>query len=84
MNSAKPKILVTGSAGLLGSAVCDLLAQAQLPFQTLDLNQNGHSAGLNHFVGAATDSQLVQAAIKDMQAVIHLAAIRNPNYGSSI
>lgn len=84
MNSSKPKILVTGSAGLLGSAVCDLLDQAQLPFQTLDLNPNGHSAGLNHFVGAATDPQLVQAAIKDMQAVIHLAAIRNPNYGSSI
>lgn len=84
MNSSKPKILVTGSAGLLGSAVCDLLDQAKILFQTLDLNQSGHSAGLNHFVGAATDPQLVQSAIQDMQAVIHLAAIRNPNYGSSI
>lgn len=80
----KPKVLVTGASGLLGSAVCDLLAETDLPFQTLDLNSISHPAAIEHFVGLATDQELVQAAVQDVSAVIHLAAIRNPNYGSSV
>lgn len=78
------KILVTGSAGLLGSAICDLLAATQVPFQTLDLNPKAHPGAINHFIGLATDQQLVQQAISGVDAVIHLAAIRNPNYGTPV
>jgi nucleoside-diphosphate-sugar epimerase len=83
-SNLKPRVLVTGAAGLLGSAICDLLAEKDLPFQTLDLNSISHPAALEHFVGLATDQELVQAAVQDVSAVIHLAAIRNPNYGSSV
>jgi len=83
-SNLKPRVLVTGAAGLLGSAICGLLAEKDLPFQTLDLNSISHPAALEHFVGLATDQELVQAAVQDVSAVIHLAAIRNPNYGSSV
>ena len=78
------KILVTGSAGLLGSAICDLLAATQVPFQTLDLNPKAHPGATNHFIGLATDQQLVQQAMSGVDAVIHLAAIRNPSYGTPV
>lgn len=77
-------ILVTGSAGLLGSAICDFLAASEVPFQTLDLNPKSHPGATNHFIGLATDQQLVQSAMSGVDAVIHLAAIRNPNYGTPV
>ena len=78
------KILVTGSAGLLGSAICDLLTATEVPFQTLDLNPKSHPDSTNHFIGLATDQQLMQQAMSGVDAVIHLAAIRNPNYGTPV
>ncbi len=78
------KILVTGSAGLLGSAICDLLTATEVPFQTLDLNPKSHPGSTNHFIGLATDQQLIQQAMNGVDAVIHLAAIRNPNYGTPV
>jgi nucleoside-diphosphate-sugar epimerase len=83
-SNPKPKVLVTGASGLLGSAICDLLAELDIPFQTLDLNIAGHPASENHFIGLATDQELVKTAVQGMDAVIHLAAIRNPNYGSAV
>ncbi len=78
------RILVTGSAGLLGSAICDFLTATEVPFQTLDLNPKSHPGSINHFVGLATDQQLTQQAMSGVDAVIHLAAIRNPNYGTPV
>lgn len=80
----KLKVLVTGSAGLLGSAICDLLTATEVPFQTLDLNPKTHPGSVEHFIGLATDQQLLQQAMMGVDAVIHLAAIRNPNYGTPV
>jgi len=77
-------VLVTGSAGLLGSAICDLLTATEVPFQTLDLNPRSHPGSLNHFIGLATDLQLLSQAMVGVKGVIHLAAIRNPDYGTPV
>lgn len=84
VSNSKLKVLVTGSAGLLGSAICDLLTATEVPFQTLDLNPKSHPGSQNHFIGLATDQQLLTQAISGVDAVIHLAAIRNPNYGTPV
>ncbi|MFM1906127.1 MAG: hypothetical protein RIT32_923 [Actinomycetota bacterium] len=84
VSEMKLKVLVTGSAGLLGGAICDLLTATEVPFQTLDLNPKSHPGSANHFIGLATDQQLLTQAMAGVNAVIHLAAIRNPNYGTPV
>jgi nucleoside-diphosphate-sugar epimerase len=76
------RVLVTGAAGLVGSAVLDLLCERGTPVTALVLEPAPHLAADRVVVGDAADPGVVDEALKDATAVIHLAAIPNPNDGT--
>lgn len=66
------RVLVTGASGMLGGAVAQLLRDNGHHVRTF---QRGASAGATDEVrGSLTDLDAVAAAVKSMDAVIHLAA----------
>ncbi len=66
------RVLVTGASGMLGGAVAQLLREKGHLVRTF---QRGASAGATDEVrGSLTDLDAVAAAVKSMDAVIHLAA----------
>lgn len=66
------RVLVTGASGMLGGAVAQLLRDKGHLVRTF---QRGASAGATDEVrGSLTDLDAVAAAVKSMDAVIHLAA----------
>jgi UDP-glucose 4-epimerase len=80
-------ILVTGGAGLIGSATIDLLLRAHRPAQVVILDnlargtRDNLAAVLKHprvrFIeGDIRDLPTVRGAVEGMHAVIHLAALR--------
>ncbi|MCY1142158.1 NAD(P)-dependent oxidoreductase [Actinoplanes sp. Pm04-4] len=74
-------VLVTGAAGLIGAAVLDLLASDGVTATALVLEPPGEPAEINAervLVGEAQDVALVDDALDDCDAVIHLAAIPHP------
>ena len=81
------RILVTGAEGLIGSAVCARLAAAGASITGLSLSDyraDHHDqlppTDLDRVVhGDATDVQPVADALTDVDLVVHLAAIPNPN-----
>lgn len=68
-------ILVTGSAGRIGSRVVDrLLAEGQA-VTGFDLRSTGRSAsGYHEVVGAFDDRAAAREAVKDAEAILHLGA----------
>jgi nucleoside-diphosphate-sugar epimerase len=73
------RVLVTGAAGLVGTAVLDLLAARDIPVTALVL-QPAPSLGADRVVvGDARDADVVGDALRDADAVIHLAAIPTPD-----
>jgi uronate dehydrogenase len=77
---SKKRILVTGSAGAIGWAVCRALAQAGYTVRGFDraptpedrLTAEAH-------VGELADADAVRRAVAGCDAVIHLAAVPNSN-----
>lgn len=70
--STPRRVLVTGASGMLGGAVAQLLRDNGHHVRTF---QRGASAGATDEVrGSLTDLDAVAAAVKSMDAVIHLAA----------
>lgn len=70
--STPRRVLVTGASGMLGGAVAQLLRGKGHHVRTF---QRGASAGATDEVrGSLTDLDAVAAAVKSMDAVIHLAA----------
>jgi nucleoside-diphosphate-sugar epimerase len=73
------RVLVTGAAGLVGSAVLDLLAAERIPATALVLDPAPDVPADRVVVGDACDPAVVDDALRDADAVIHLAAIPHPN-----
>ncbi|GIF17594.1 nucleoside-diphosphate-sugar epimerase [Actinoplanes tereljensis] len=73
------RVLVTGAAGLVGTAVLDLLAARGIPVTALILEPVAAIRADRVVVGDARDAAVVDDALRAATAVIHLAAIPNPN-----
>ena len=73
------RVLVTGAAGLIGSATLDLLAARDIAATALVQDPPGRELPADRVVvGDAADPAAVVQALKDVDAVIHLAAIPSP------
>ncbi|MET0414585.1 MAG: NAD(P)-dependent oxidoreductase [Actinoplanes sp.] len=72
------RVLVTGAAGLIGTAVLDLLADRGVATTALVLEATPGLRTDRVVTGDATDPAAVERALRDADAVIHLAAIPNP------
>ncbi|WP_250036825.1 NAD-dependent epimerase/dehydratase family protein [Paractinoplanes maris] len=70
-------VLVTGAAGLIGTAVLDLLSSDGVTTSALVLDPTSTRADRT-LVGDARDVALVDDALDGAEAVIHLAAIPHP------
>jgi UDP-glucose 4-epimerase len=81
------RILVTGGAGLIGSATIDLILREESPAEILVLDNlvRGSTANLKgaladprvkFIAGDICDARTVREAIQDVDAVIHMAALR--------
>jgi nucleoside-diphosphate-sugar epimerase len=77
------RVLVTGSAGRLGSALLDLLHGQGIAATVLDRVPTEHAGADRVLVGAADDHDLVRSALDGVDAVAHLAAIPAPNLGTA-
>lgn len=72
-----PKVLITGSAGLIGSLLTKQLVSKGIQVIELDTRISANSPG--H--GDVRDSKLLNQLIKDCQGVIHLAAVSRVVWG---
>jgi nucleoside-diphosphate-sugar epimerase len=96
--SKKGRVLVTGGAGYVGSALVPKLLKAGWQVNVLDLYLYGEDLfkdlrgpNLTEIKGDLRDASAVKRAVKDCTAVIHLACISNdpsfeldPDLGKSI
>ena len=77
MNLSIKNILITGGSGKIGRATIPELLKAgyklraiQLPDEPIDVE------GIETITGTLADEQMVEKAIEDMDAVIHLANVK--------
>jgi nucleoside-diphosphate-sugar epimerase len=70
----KQHVLVTGSAGRLGQAMCQALARAGHQVSGLDVRSTPGLSDQQCHVGSLLDADLLQRAMTGHDAVIHLAA----------
>jgi nucleoside-diphosphate-sugar epimerase len=80
MSHVPSRVLVTGAAGRLGSAVLRVLAAQGAAVVGLDRVDPGGVE--TFFTGSAGDVDLVARAVAGVDAVIHLAAIPRPTLGA--
>jgi nucleoside-diphosphate-sugar epimerase len=80
MSHVPSRVLVTGAAGRLGSAVLRVLAAQGVAAVGLDRVDPGGVE--TFFTGSAADVDLVARALAGVDAVIHLAAIPRPTLGA--
>jgi nucleoside-diphosphate-sugar epimerase len=66
-------VLVTGASGLLGGAVARAVADAGHEVTTFQRRPSG-VAGARDVLGSMTNGRAVSAAVRDQDAVLHLAA----------
>jgi dihydroflavonol-4-reductase len=78
----KERILVTGGTGFLGQHLIKLLSDSGYKVRTLNRSKNNYfdSLGVESFTGSVTNPIDLKKALRDCQAVFHLAGIvsRNP------
>jgi nucleoside-diphosphate-sugar epimerase len=76
--SRPQRVLVTGAAGFLGRAVVAALLAYDVPVTALVLDDPGDLGTDRVVVGDAGDPGVVREALRDVQAVAHLAARPSP------
>jgi UDP-glucose 4-epimerase len=72
------RILVTGSSGHLGEALCRVLAADGLEVAGLDILPSPYTS----IVGSVADRPLVKRALAGVDAVVHAATLHKPHVGS--
>src|SRR3954470_13078139 len=72
------RILVTGSSGHLGEALCRVLAADGVETVGLDILPSPHTA----VVGSIADRELVRDPMRGGGAVVHAATLHKPHVGS--
>ena len=79
-------MLVTGAAGLVGRVVTRVFADHGAAATALVLEDPGDLAEVGAdrvVIGDAADVGLVREALADVDAVVHLAALPTPRYGTA-
>jgi nucleoside-diphosphate-sugar epimerase len=99
MHERKPRVLVTGGAGYLGSTLVPQLLADGFSVRVLDtLRYGGRSLlgvwshpGFQFLRGDVRDRAMVRASLEDIDAVVHLAAIvgdpacgRDPEFSNAV
>lgn len=76
MNDFRGRVLITGGRGLLGNAVIDDVRRRGWSVTCMQRSRSGKADGesVRELLGDITDPQLVEEALADCDAVIHLAA----------
>jgi nucleoside-diphosphate-sugar epimerase len=75
------RVLVTGAAGMIGSAVLDLLAARGIAATALILEPSDQALPADRIIlGDARDPGVVTRALAGVDAVVHLAAIPSPDH----
>jgi nucleoside-diphosphate-sugar epimerase len=75
------RVLVTGAAGMIGSAVLDLLAARGVAATALILEPSDQALPADRIIlGDARDPDVVARALAGADAVVHLAAIPSPDH----
>jgi UDP-glucose 4-epimerase len=72
------RILVTGSSGHLGEALCRVLASEGHDVVGLDVLGSPHTS----VVGSIVDRACVRRCVKDADAVVHAATLHKPHVGT--
>jgi nucleoside-diphosphate-sugar epimerase len=72
------RVLVTGSSGHLGEALCRVLAADGVETIGLDILPSPHTA----VVGSIADRGLVRDALRGVDAILHAATLHKPHVGS--
>ena len=69
------KILITGSAGLIGTAATQVLQEAGFSLRTFDRDGTTGAEGIEHHTGDLRDFTTVKRVMEGMDAVVHGGAI---------
>jgi UDP-glucose 4-epimerase len=72
------RLLVTGSTGHLGEALCRVLSADGADVVGLDILPSPHTT----LVGSIADRELVRSALDGVDAVLHAATLHKPHVGS--
>jgi nucleoside-diphosphate-sugar epimerase len=83
MTAQLDRVLVTGAGGQLGRAVLADLASRDIAVTALERAAAPDLAADRLVVGSASDPETVRDALADVDAVIHLAALREPSLGTA-
>ncbi|EDY45726.1 NAD-dependent epimerase/dehydratase family protein [Streptomyces sp. SPB074] len=81
---APTRVLVTGAGGLLGRAVLAHLRARGIAATALERSDPGDLLADRVRTGDAGDPDTVRAALADVDAVIHLAALPTPTHGTPL
>ncbi|MEO3876431.1 NAD(P)-dependent oxidoreductase [Nonomuraea sp. B12E4] len=77
------RVLVTGADGTIGRPVVEALLTAGISVTALSAAWSTPSQADRVFTGDAADESLVRRALKDVDAIVHLAAIPHPGLGTA-
>ncbi len=73
------RVLVTGGSGFIGSHVVDQLLVHEHEPVILDTRLSPHHPGVASVVGDMTDAETILGAVRDVDAIVHLAAVADVN-----
>lgn len=73
------RVLVTGGSGFIGSHVVDQLLAREHEPTILDITPSPHHPQVTAVVGDLTDQEALARAARDVDAIVHLAAVADVN-----